>query len=82
MAVKIVFVDQDYRLNVFEGEDIVSPMKKFGEVVCYDDSPCSGDELYERARDAEIVFFKLIQPGNGFIDRLSVESALEYLRRA
>jgi hypothetical protein len=67
---RIVFVDQDYRLNVYGGEDLVSPLRKYGEIVCYDDKPCSQEVLYERARDAEILFFKINQPGNDLIARL------------
>jgi lactate dehydrogenase-like 2-hydroxyacid dehydrogenase len=65
---KIVFIDQDYRANVRDGEGIVAPLLKYGDVVGYDDLPCSQETLAERGRGAEIIFFKINQPGNYIID--------------
>jgi phosphoglycerate dehydrogenase-like enzyme len=65
---KIVFIDQDYRANVRDGEELVAPLLKYGDVVGYDDRPCSQETLAERGRGAEIIFFKINQPGNDIID--------------
>ena len=65
---KIVFIDQDYRTNVRDGGGIVAPLLKYGDVVGYDDRPCSQETLAERGRGAEIIFFKINQPGNDIID--------------
>jgi D-3-phosphoglycerate dehydrogenase len=65
---KIVFIDQDYRANVRDGEGIVAPLLKYGDVVGYDDRPCSQETLAERGRGAEIIFFKINQPGNDIIN--------------
>jgi phosphoglycerate dehydrogenase-like enzyme len=65
---KIVFIDQDYRANVRDGEGLVAPLLKYGDVVGYDDRPCSQETLAERGRGAEIIFFKINQPGNDIID--------------
>ncbi|MDR1966176.1 MAG: hypothetical protein LBQ36_05660 [Synergistaceae bacterium] len=76
---KIVFIDQDYRANVFDGEGLVAPLAEFGEVECYDDLPCSQDVLYERGRGAEVIFFKINQPGNDLIDRLDGLKFLQFI---
>jgi phosphoglycerate dehydrogenase-like enzyme len=76
---KIVFIDQDYRLNVFGGEEIVSPLREFGEVECYDDLPCSQEVLYERGRDAEVIFIKINQPGNELIDLLTRLKFIQFI---
>ena len=65
---KIVFIDQDYRANVRDGEGIVAPLLEYGDVVGYDDRPCPQETLAERGRGAEIIFFKINQPGNDIID--------------
>jgi phosphoglycerate dehydrogenase-like enzyme len=74
---KIVFVDQDYRENVFDGEALVAPLREYGEVACFDAGPCSQETLYERARGARVVFFKINQPGNAILDRLD---GLEFMQ--
>ncbi|MDR1580117.1 MAG: hypothetical protein LBS35_07150 [Synergistaceae bacterium] len=65
---KIVFIDQDYRANVRDGEGIVAPLMEYGDVVGYDDRPCSQETLGERGHGAEVIFFKINQPGNDIID--------------
>ncbi|MDR3164540.1 MAG: hypothetical protein LBU13_03090 [Synergistaceae bacterium] len=65
---KIVFIDQDYRANVRDGEGIIAPLLAYGDVVGYDDRPCSQETLAERGRGAEIIFFKINQPSNNIID--------------
>jgi D-3-phosphoglycerate dehydrogenase len=69
MRLKFVFIDQDYRLNVSDGEKIAAPLMALGEVEHYDDIPCSQDILYERGRDADVIFIKINQLSNGLIDR-------------
>jgi D-3-phosphoglycerate dehydrogenase len=69
MRLKFVFIDQDYRLNVSDGEKIVAPLMALGDVEHYDDMPCSQDVLFERGRDADVIFIKINQLSNGLIDR-------------
>jgi len=76
---EIVFIDQDYRLNVFDGEGLIAPLREYGEVVCYDDKPCSQDVLYERGRGAEILFFKINQPRNDLIDRFTKLEFMQFI---
>ncbi|MDR1471775.1 MAG: hypothetical protein LBS75_04555 [Synergistaceae bacterium] len=76
---RIVFIDQDYRLNVFGGEEIAAPLREFGEVECHDDRPCSQEVLYERGRGAEVIFFKINQPGNDLIDRLDKLKFMQFI---
>jgi D-3-phosphoglycerate dehydrogenase len=76
---KIVFIDQDYRANVSDGEGLVEPLREYGEVVCYDDAPCGQDELSERARGAEVVFFKINHLGRELIDGMSGARLLQFI---
>jgi phosphoglycerate dehydrogenase-like enzyme len=76
---KFVFIDQDYRLNVSGGEEIVSPLMSLGEVVHYDDIPCSQDVLYERGKDADVIFIKINQLGNELIDRWPKLKFLQFM---
>ncbi|MDR3354794.1 MAG: hypothetical protein LBO21_07125, partial [Synergistaceae bacterium] len=66
---KFVFIDQDYRLNVSNGEKIVAPLMTLGEVEHYDDAPCSQDVLFKRGRGADVIFLKINQLSNELIDR-------------
>ena len=66
---KIVFIDQDIRANVIDGEGAIEPLKEFGDIRYYDDAPCPQDVLYERGKDADIIFFKINQFSNALIDR-------------
>ncbi|MDR3255496.1 MAG: hypothetical protein LBT31_07990 [Synergistaceae bacterium] len=68
---KFVFIDQDYRLNVSDGDGIVKRLKEFGDVEFYDDEPCSQDVLYERGKGADVIFFKINQFTNELIDRFA-----------
>jgi D-3-phosphoglycerate dehydrogenase len=76
---KIVFIDQDIRVNVINGEEAVSPLKAFGDVTYYDDAPCSQDVLYERGRDADVIFFKINQFSNELIDRFTNLKFLQFM---
>jgi phosphoglycerate dehydrogenase-like enzyme len=77
--VKIVFMDQDYRLNVYGGEQIVAPLGEFGEIECHSDLPCSQEEMYERARDAQVIFIKINQPGRDLIERLTKLKFIQFI---
>jgi phosphoglycerate dehydrogenase-like enzyme len=76
---KFVFIDQDYHLNVLNGEDIIAPLKEFGEVVYYDDKPCSQEVLYERGRDADVIFIKINQFSNELIDRFAMLKFMQFI---
>ncbi|MDR3076567.1 MAG: hydroxyacid dehydrogenase [Synergistaceae bacterium] len=76
---KIVFIDQDYRANVFDGEGLVAPLAEYGEVTGYDDDPCGQEVLYERARGADVMFFKINHLGNDLIDRLAKLKFMQFI---
>jgi phosphoglycerate dehydrogenase-like enzyme len=78
-ALKIVFIDQDYRANVSDGEGIVAPLREYGEVAGYDDAPCGQEVLYERARGAEVVFFKINHLSRGLIERLERTKFMQFI---
>jgi phosphoglycerate dehydrogenase-like enzyme len=71
IGLRFVFIDQDYRLNVSDGEGLVAPLKSLGDVEFYDDRPCSQDVLYERGRGADVIFVKINQFTNELLDRLA-----------
>jgi phosphoglycerate dehydrogenase-like enzyme len=47
--------------------------------MCYDDAPCPQDVLYGRGRDADIIFFKINQFGNGLIDRFERLKFMQFM---
>ncbi|MDL2298175.1 D-isomer specific 2-hydroxyacid dehydrogenase family protein [Synergistaceae bacterium OttesenSCG-928-D05] len=65
-----VFVDQDIDLNVLNGREIIAPLLEIGTVTCFDDAPCSQDTLYERAKDADVIFVSVNRFDNELIDKL------------
>lgn len=70
VLMKFVFLDQDIRKDFLNAEEIIAPLRKRGEVVFYDDVPCSQEVLYERAKDADVVIFAINQLENPLIERL------------
>jgi phosphoglycerate dehydrogenase-like enzyme len=76
---RFVFIDQDYRLNVSDGEGLVAPLRALGAVEFYDDRPCSQDVLYERGKGADVIFVKINQFTNELLDRLA-DSGVRFLQ--
>lgn len=76
---KFVFLDQDITKDFINGEDIVAPLKKLGEVAYYDDMPCSQDVLYERAKDADVIIFAINHLENSLIERLKRLKLIQFM---
>lgn len=77
---KFVFLDQDVNRDFINGNEVIDPLKKRGEVVCYDDAPCSQEELYERAKDADVIIFSINQLGNQLIEKLAQHKKLKHIQ--
>jgi phosphoglycerate dehydrogenase-like enzyme len=77
---KFVFLDQDVNRDFINGNEVIAPLKKLGEVCCYDDDPCPQEELYERASDADVIIFSINQLGNPLIEKLAQNKKLKHIQ--
>lgn len=73
---KICFIDA----GVFiEKEELIEPLKTLGEVSVYEGIPCSAEEVAERAEDADVIAFGLMQFTNEMLDRLPKLKMLQFI---
>ena len=77
---KFVFLDQDVNRDFINGNEVIAPLKKLGDVCCYDDDPCPQEELYERAKDADVIIFSINQLGNPLIEKLAQNKKLKHIQ--
>ena len=59
--------------------ELLNPLKEIGEVIVYEGIPASIDEVVERAADAEIIAFGLMQFTNDMLDRLPKLKLLQFI---
>lgn len=75
-----VFLDQDINKDFINGEAIIAPLEKLGEVNCFNDTPCSQEILYERAKDANVIIFSINQLEKSLIKKLSLKKKLKLIQ--
>lgn len=77
---RFVFLDQEINRDFINGNEVIAPLKQLGEISFYGDKPCSQDELYERAKEAEVIIFSINQLGNPLIERLAQNRKLRHIQ--
>lgn len=73
---KSVFVDC---AQFITDKELCKPLEQLGQVQYYTDVPASIDEAVERAKDAEILFFCIMQIPNEMIDRLPKLKTVQFI---
>ncbi len=73
---KIVFLDQEESIP---SSSYLDPLRKWGEVVLYDNIPEDRDEVVRRAAEAEVIFFATTNFDADLFDRLPRLKVLQFL---
>ena len=76
---KFVFPDQDITRDFINVEEILSPLRKLGEITYFDDEPCAQDVIYERAKDADVIIFSINQLTNDLIARFTNLKIVQFM---